>query len=520
MTEQHMPSTQAATSPEGPAVSTAAVGPLTIRDLVVLGSVAIIFIASVVPIIVTLTGSLNLWNTSGLFYIGVGVVLPLVVGGLFLARRLSPGTKVRIGSLSIDQFASVVAAFATFFFFTGTVTNFRIAFLVGLIGSLLLLVATVCAQWVPFLASDFAGRAEVPAHVAARDAAPAAKQPATPKPAGAKPGAPASAGGVQTGGMPFGDAQSGVTQSGQGQGSQGQNVSAENAAEVQTGARSAGQAPAGHTSAGQIFTPANSSNPAGHAGAAQAGAGHAGAVQARSGQAPAAQAAAAAAGGLSGAAAGAGIAGTRSAAGQPAATQPAGAGEATRREAASGAGSSHGAAPAAGQSAAQAGEAKSTGSDAAAPTAAASATPASRDQGVSGSSDDAAATTLNPQVARPAGGNAATGAVATNIAASSSSAKDEAASNAAASPAKESIAATVNPKAGATRVIAEPFWFAVDRPQNVIDEKTRQFIFKLTPGSWILALEDRGNSFLVQDSHGKTGVLLDLVGIERASDSE
>ena len=69
-------------------------------------------------------------------------------------------------------------------------------------------------------------------------------------------------------------------------------------------------------------------------------------------------------------------------------------------------------------------------------------------------------------------------------------------------------------------MIAEPFWFAVDRPQNVIDQNTRQFIYKLTPGSWILALEDRGNSFLVQDSHGKTGVLLDLVGIERASDSQ
>ena len=78
----------------------------------------------------------------------------------------------------------------------------------------------------------------------------------------------------------------------------------------------------------------------------------------------------------------------------------------------------------------------------------------------------------------------------------------------------------MNPKASAAPVVSDPFWFAVDRPQNVIDEKTRQFVFKLTPGSWILALEDRGSSFLVQDSHGKTGILLDLVGIERASDSQ
>jgi hypothetical protein len=101
---------------------------------------------------------------------------------------------------------------------------------------------------------------------------------------------------------------------------------------------------------------------------------------------------------------------------------------------------------------------------------------------------------LNPQVAEPAAATAA--------------------------PVKESIAATVNPKASAAPVVSDPFWFAVDRPQNVIDEKTRQFVFKLTPGSWILALEDRGSSFLVQDSHGKTGILLDLVGIERASDSQ
>ncbi|MDO5753406.1 MAG: hypothetical protein Q4P21_10125, partial [Arthrobacter sp.] len=99
----------------------------------------------------------------------------------------------------------------------------------------------------------------------------------------------------------------------------------------------------------------------------------------------------------------------------------------------------------------------------------------------------AAATTLNPQVAGTA---------------------------------KESIGATVNPRSTAAPISVEPFWFAVDRPQNVIDEKTRKFLFKLVPGTWILALEDRGNSFIVQDSHGKTGVLLDLVGIERASDSQ
>jgi len=89
-----------------------------------------------------------------------------------------------------------------------------------------------------------------------------------------------------------------------------------------------------------------------------------------------------------------------------------------------------------------------------------------------------------------------------------------------AAPVAESIGATVDPDAGRAPVTSEPFWFAVDRPQNVVDEFTRLFVFKLTPGSWILALEDRGTSYLVQDSHGKTGVLLDLVGIERAPESQ
>lgn len=90
---------------------------------------------------------------------------------------------------------------------------------------------------------------------------------------------------------------------------------------------------------------------------------------------------------------------------------------------------------------------------------------------------------------------------------------------AAKSVAEQSIGATVNPH-GAKVVNANPFWFAVDRPQNVVDEASHKFVFKLVPGNWNLAMEDRGDSFLVQDSDGKTGVLLDLVGIERAPETE
>ncbi|MDO5754278.1 hypothetical protein, partial [Arthrobacter sp.] len=237
MTEQHTPSAQSATSIAGAGPSHAAAGPLTIRDVWVLVSVLIIFIASLVPVVSTIAGSFNLWNTGGLFYIGIGVVLPLAVGGLFLSRRLSPESKVRVGSLSVDQFASVVAAFATFFFFTGTVTNFGVAYLVGLIGSLLLLAATACAQWIPLLASDFVGRAEIPAHVAARDAIPALQRPSATKSADGA-GAHLGQGGTQQG-----------AQAGTGQGNQG--ASGAQGASGWTGAQASS-----HASAGRIFTPA------------------------------------------------------------------------------------------------------------------------------------------------------------------------------------------------------------------------------------------------------------------------
>ncbi|WP_425862964.1 hypothetical protein [Arthrobacter sp. TWP1-1] len=454
MTEQHTPSTQAATASTGAALSNAAVGPLTIRDLAVLGSVLIIFVASVVPIVQTLAGGLNLWNTGGLFYLAIGVILPLVVGGLFLARRLSPGTQVRIGSLSTDQFASVVASFATFFFFTGTVTNFGIAYLVGLIGSLLLLASTACAQWIPALASDFAGRTEVPANLVARDAVPAVKRPSAPKPvaghAGAKPAGPQGSSGK---GASVASGSQGV-----GVPTPGADAAVAGAPVAGAGASAAWGTPkssVAHTSAGQIFTPAKDASPA-----AQTASTVSGAVA------------------------------------RPAASN-------TQTFPVTGIASENSeglSAPSAPEVSDDAAAPSSTRTEAAQPAEATAAVVPSDDD----SSADDNATTLNPQVAP---------------AAEQEKAEPAAAEPAEAEPVKESIGATVNPQAAAT-VSTEPFWFAVDRPQNVIDEHTRQFMFKLTPGAWILGLEDRGNSFLVQDSHGKTGVLLDLVGIERASDSQ
>lgn len=435
MTEQKLPTTTVANHPGNQHISKAIVGPLTARDVTVIGAALVIFIASVLPITLTF-GVRNLWSLSGLYFIGIGVVLPLTVGALFAARRLSPGTKTRVGSLSVDQFASVVASFATAYFFMGTVTNFGFAYLVGLLGALAMLAATVTAQWIPAFAADFAARPESPAHVVARDAVPAVQRPIAQKPAFALP----------VGGRPPVPARTSAEQPTPAQMAAGQAPRG-----GQAGATGAGfawnnaEAAPVHTAAGQIFTPAGTvtHNP----------------VVAT----PTATFAVAATG----------------------VTESAPEQTATEAEA-----SEAPASPSA---------ASSPSADSAPDSAAASSAPESFDVPVI-----SAVAESTPAEATPA-----------EVAPAAVVPEEEAAP--AAAPA--SIGATVDPSAKPT-VVADPFWFAVDRPQNVVDEHTRQFAFKLIPGSWILALEDRGTSFLVQDSRGKTGVLYDLVGIERAPQGE
>ncbi|HSU70416.1 MAG TPA: hypothetical protein VLI70_03095, partial [Micrococcaceae bacterium] len=95
----------------------------------------------------------------------------------------------------------------------------------------------------------------------------------------------------------------------------------------------------------------------------------------------------------------------------------------------------------------------------------------------------------------------------------------------------ESIGATVDPATRqqqptgfgheeADRPVYDAFWFAVDRPRAVVDEKTGGFLYNLEPGNWILALQDRGHDFLVQNTDGRVGVLRDLSNIERAPEGE
>ena len=156
----------------------AVLGPFTIRDLTVFGSTLLLFIASLIPMF---SFAYNLWNLGSLFFLGLGIVLPLIVTALFVARRLSPSTKIRIGSLSIDQFASVVASFTLAFFFLAVAGAFVPSMLIALLGALGLFAATVLARWIPFFAGDFLDREETPAHVVAREAVAPVQKPRAPK---------------------------------------------------------------------------------------------------------------------------------------------------------------------------------------------------------------------------------------------------------------------------------------------------------------------------------------------------
>ncbi|WP_146360710.1 hypothetical protein [Arthrobacter yangruifuii] len=162
------------------------VGPFGLRDTVVLGSVLVMLVGSILPFFtVTRLGfeeNLNLWNAFPLFFVGIGILLPLLVAGLFAGRRLAPGMKPRVGSLSLDQFASVTAVLAVIFFFLQTVTNFSVGAMVALIGSLGLFVSTTLAPHLPFFAREFKNRPEAAAALTARDALPLRPRPSRPKP--------------------------------------------------------------------------------------------------------------------------------------------------------------------------------------------------------------------------------------------------------------------------------------------------------------------------------------------------
>jgi hypothetical protein len=517
---------------------TAVAGPFTVRDLVVGAGVILLFLSSVLPLEVLRGIGVNLWNSAGLFQLALGILLPAVVLVLFVVRRLAPQTPLRIGSLSVDQFASVVAALALAFYFLTIVTIYSVSGIIGFIGALVLFAGTVCARWIPQLAADFVGRPETPAHPVARDAVPAAPKPKAPRPAAQRPGAPAeygtdaasqphtvSAGAAGAYGSAT-PAAAGWDQSSAQQPSTGQFAAPSgNGAAGVAGAAAAAQAtqaPASATGASTHSTGRKTAaSPAGVQQTTELEADDAVGPGAADGEAvgiPVTEESSGSSTTRAGALAAGGVArdvgySAKTVVGSPQQSaegervpEPAGAGGAEAQDRGNGTAQNRiadrqaeTAVPAGGPVGGAAVEPIEAGAGAAAdePTAARTgATRADAEPSAAGGATAAAspetATTAMPSVAANAGNRAAETASASSPISATREHYEEA---------EEEY---------------EAFWFAVGRTRPVLDENTGKVMFTVEPGSWILALQDRGDEFLVQHTDGRVGVLRDLTNIERA----
>ena len=423
----------------------AVAGPFTVRDLTVFGSALLMFVASLLPMF----GSLyNLWNVGSLFFLLLGIILPLIVVALFVARRLQPGTIVRVGSLSIDQFASVVASFAFTLFFLVAASSFNGSVLLGLVGSVGVLASTVLAPHLPLLSADFKGRAETPAHVVAREAAIPSRKPAAPKapkePKAPKPATTTSpAPGASNAGAGFHGTAAAYPASG---------TAAASAAAPGAGSPAAVSPATGNPGAesGNASAVASPFAPPATYGSAPSPATEAPAVVHSADSKPAGEP----------------VASPETAAAEPASTAP------ERDDAA-------------------------------------------KDQQLADASADSRpvaaepATTQHPQ--QPAAQQAGTqqpwaATMATPIVSGDTR------------KVSDTIGATVDPASRPEESDApqyEAFWFAVAQPRTAYDEHSGAPAFIIEPGGWVLALEDRGHEFLVQDTDGKVGVLRELSNIER-----
>ncbi len=509
---------------------TAVAGPFTARDLVVGIGIILLFLSSVLPLEVLRGIGVNLWNSAGLFQLALGILLPAVVLVLFVVRRLAPQTPLRIGSLSVDQFASVVASLALAFYFLTIVTIYSVSGIIGFIGALVLFAGTVCARWIPQLAADFVGRPETPAHPVARDAVPAAHRPKAPQPAAQRPASAAAEYGTDAA-------------------SQHQTVSAGAAGAYGSAAPAAAgwdQSSAQQPSTGQFAAPSGN-GAAGVAGAAAA---------AQATQSPESSTDA-----------------SPHTTGRETAASPAGVQQATELEAddsvapgaadgeavgipvtedSSGSSTTRAGALAAGGVARDVGYSAKTVVGSPNPSGDGRRVPESaradveaqeRGNGTAQTrAGDPQAETAVPvggavggaaaEPAGPAGADGATAAAEPTAARTGATRADAVPETATA--AMPSIASNPADRAPAEAASAsspisatrehyeeadeeyEAFWFAVGRTRPVLDENTGQVMFTVEPGSWILALQDRGDEFLVQHTDGRVGVLRDLTNIERA----
>lgn len=153
------------------------VGPFSIREVALAGTWLVAFVVSFFPVFGEIGRGPSVWSNGIDWVLTIG--LPTVAVFLIVLRRLSPQGIRRVGSLGIDQFASVAFSVATVLWLTTIWNSFItlagdrffpatwvvwVEFFLMLAGVLL----TVFAPLIPPFAQDFRGRPEIPAHRNAR----------------------------------------------------------------------------------------------------------------------------------------------------------------------------------------------------------------------------------------------------------------------------------------------------------------------------------------------------------------
>jgi hypothetical protein len=160
----------------------------TLRELLIVGVWLVSFVVSFFP----LNGGLSLWATGIQWILPIGV--PTAAVFLLVLRRFSPDGIRRVGSLGIDQFASVAFSVAATVW-VGALWLALATLIDGgfwglpwngillLIASLALVVLTVFAPLIPGLKEDFHGRLVTLAHRNANPVRPVISRPRPERPA-------------------------------------------------------------------------------------------------------------------------------------------------------------------------------------------------------------------------------------------------------------------------------------------------------------------------------------------------
>jgi hypothetical protein len=174
------------------------VGPFSLREAIIAGLGLLLLIASFLPLVggdyAEFVGYTNLWGPTPWLVIP-GALLFVAAAALIVLRRVVPKIPWRVGSLSVDQFASAAAIVTAGFhlgailliaslgaWFGGLEDGFAPGAgpIIGLLVSLAAVALTTLATFIPPFAADFRDRPEAPAHRYARAAKPV---PQRPKPA-------------------------------------------------------------------------------------------------------------------------------------------------------------------------------------------------------------------------------------------------------------------------------------------------------------------------------------------------